>query len=74
MHNCNCIIAYINDMSYFRFQSAIRSYGVPDEEIFQTADLFERRNISQVTLCIYALGRTVRAEHSLKVLNTSNKS
>lgn len=40
-----------------RFQTAIRKYGVPDEEIFQTADLFERRNIRQVTLCLFALGR-----------------
>ncbi|KAF4532774.1 hypothetical protein B566_EDAN003555 [Ephemera danica] len=40
-----------------RFQQAIRKYGVPDEEIFQTADLFERRNIAQVTLCLYSLGR-----------------
>ncbi|XP_069698236.1 myophilin [Periplaneta americana] len=40
-----------------RFQAAIKKYGVPEEEIFQTADLFERRNIPQVTLCIYALGR-----------------
>ncbi|XP_004929461.1 myophilin [Bombyx mori] len=40
-----------------RFQAAIKKYGVPEEEIFQTADLFERRNIPQVTLCLYALGR-----------------
>ncbi|KAK6634062.1 hypothetical protein RUM43_001677 [Polyplax serrata] len=40
-----------------RFQAAIKKYGVPDSEIFQTADLFERRNIPQVTLCLYALGR-----------------
>ncbi|KAL0108012.1 hypothetical protein PUN28_014939 [Cardiocondyla obscurior] len=40
-----------------RFQAAIKAYGVPQEEIFQTADLFERRNIPQVTLCLYALGR-----------------
>nr|CAD7434597.1 unnamed protein product [Timema monikensis] len=40
-----------------RFQAAIKKYGVPEEEIFQTADLFERRNIVQVTLCIYSLGR-----------------
>ncbi|XP_059468373.1 muscle-specific protein 20 [Neocloeon triangulifer] len=40
-----------------RFQQAVRKYGVPDEEIFQTADLFERRNIAQVTLSLYALGR-----------------
>lgn len=40
-----------------RFQAAIKKYGVPEEEIFQTADLFERRNIAQVTLCLYCLGR-----------------
>ena len=44
---------------YYRFQAAIKNYGVPQEEIFQTADLFERRNIPQVTLCLYALGRIV---------------
>ena len=42
-----------------RFQAACRKYGVCDEEIFQTADLFERRNIRQVCLCLYALARTV---------------
>ena len=48
-----------------RFQAAIRKYGVPDEEIFQTADLFERRNIAQVTLCIFALARIVSSIKSL---------
>lgn len=42
-----------------RFQAAVKKYGVPQEEIFQTADLFERRNIPQVTLSLYALGRIV---------------
>jgi len=40
-----------------RFQAAIKKYGLPEEEIFQTADLFERRNIPQVTLSLYALAR-----------------
>ena len=40
-----------------RFQDAIKKYGVPQEEIFQTADLFEKRNIAQVVLSLYALGR-----------------
>lgn len=31
-----------------RFQAAAKKYGLPEEEIFQTADLFERRNIAQV--------------------------
>ncbi len=42
-----------------RFQAALKKYGVPEEEIFQTADLFEKRNIPQVTLCLYALARLV---------------
>jgi len=46
----------------YRFQAALKKYGVPEEEIFQTADLFERRNIPQVTLCIYALGRLVSTQ------------
>ena len=30
------------------FQKALKAYGVPDEEVFQTPDLFEGRNIPQV--------------------------
>ncbi|KAG5671079.1 hypothetical protein PVAND_001293 [Polypedilum vanderplanki] len=40
-----------------RFQAFMKKYGVPEEEIFQTADLFERRNIPQVTLSLYSLAR-----------------
>ncbi|CAF2382331.1 unnamed protein product [Rotaria sp. Silwood2] len=39
------------------FQAAARAYGLPDAELFQTVDLFEKRNIPQVTQCIHALGR-----------------
>eukprot|EP00095_Tigriopus_kingsejongensis_P000561 maker-scaffold776_size99073-snap-gene-0.19 protein:Tk00561 transcript:maker-scaffold776_size99073-snap-gene-0.19-mRNA-1 annotation:"calponin transgelin" len=46
-----------------RFQVAVKKYGVPEEEIFQTADLFERRNIAQVTLGILALARIVSSLH-----------
>jgi len=42
-----------------RFQAAMKKYGVPEEEIFQTPDLFERRNIQQVALSLYSLGRMV---------------
>lgn len=35
----------------------MKKYGLPETEIFQTADLFERRNIQQVALSLYALGR-----------------
>lgn len=49
------------------FQAAIKKYGVPQEEIFQTADLFERRNIAQVTLCLYSLGRIVSDAHGINL-------
>jgi len=39
------------------FLGAARKYGVPDSELFQTADLYERRNIPQVVLCLFSLGR-----------------
>jgi len=39
------------------YQKAVKKYGVPQEEIFQTADLFEARNLKQVALHIHALGR-----------------
>lgn len=39
------------------YQKAIKAYGVPDDEIFQTVDLFEARNIKQVIKSILALGR-----------------
>ena len=39
------------------FLGAARRYGVPDSELFQTADLYERRNIPQVVLCLFSLGR-----------------
>lgn len=49
-----------------RFQDAIRKYGVPDQEIFQTADLFERRNLKQVALCLYALARITQKHPEYK--------
>lgn len=41
-----------------KFQDAMRKYGVTDIDVFQTVDLYERRNIPQVTQSIMALGRT----------------
>jgi hypothetical protein len=39
------------------FNKAARAYGVSDNELFQTVDLFEKKNIAQVTSAIHALGR-----------------
>ena len=41
------------------FQKAIKTFGVPEEEIFQTVDLFEARNVKAVVKCLLSLGRTV---------------
>ncbi|XP_067945578.1 muscle-specific protein 20-like isoform X2 [Watersipora subatra] len=40
------------------FQKALVAYGVPAEDLFQTVDLWEKRNIPAVTKTIYALSRT----------------
>jgi len=42
------------------FLAGAKKYGVPDEEVFQTPDLFEARNIPQVVLCLYSLGRVTQ--------------
>lgn len=39
------------------FQKGMKKFGVPDDEIFQTVDLFEARNIKQVVMSLGALGR-----------------
>ncbi|GAB1598020.1 myophilin-like [Argonauta hians] len=43
-----------------RFQAALKKYGVPETEVFQTVDLYERKNIPQVVLCIFAIGRVAQ--------------
>uniref|UniRef100_A0A0X3PAW3 Transgelin n=1 Tax=Schistocephalus solidus TaxID=70667 RepID=A0A0X3PAW3_SCHSO len=40
------------------FLDAIKNYGVPTADLFQTVDLFEKKDIGQVTQTIFALGRT----------------
>lgn len=39
------------------FQQAIKNYGVPDIDVFQTVDLWEKKDIAQVTTTMFALGR-----------------
>ncbi|XP_076349589.1 myophilin-like [Tachypleus tridentatus] len=40
-----------------RFQEAAKKWGVPEIDVFQTVDLWEKRNIGQVGQCLMALGR-----------------
>lgn len=35
----------------------MKAYGVPDVDVFQTVDLWEKKDIAQVTNTIFALGR-----------------
>ena len=41
------------------FLTACEKYGVAKTDLFQTVDLYEKQNLWQVVLCIYALGRKV---------------
>ncbi|KAI0978961.1 hypothetical protein GJ496_000785 [Pomphorhynchus laevis] len=43
-----------------KFQTAIKKYGVATEQVFQTVDLFERKNIPQVTACLFELSRQAK--------------
>ena len=43
----------------FRFQQSLKNYGVNDVDVFQTVDLWEKKDIAQVTTTLFALGRTV---------------
>lgn len=42
-----------------KFQQALKKYGVDKVDIFQTNDLFERRDLATVTNTMFALGRAV---------------
>ena len=37
------------------------AYGVNEIDVFQTVDLWEKKDIFQVTTTLFALGRTVSA-------------
>ncbi|XP_032454323.1 muscle-specific protein 20 isoform X14 [Nasonia vitripennis] len=40
-----------------KFQKALKEYGVSDVDVFQTVDLWEKKNIAQVVTTLFALGR-----------------
>lgn len=56
------------------FQKGLKAYGVPEQDFFQTVDLYEKKDISQVTNTLFALGRAVSYKkfktNYLKVTNT----
>ena len=42
-----------------RFQKALIEYGLTDVDVFQTVDLWEKKDIAQVITTLFALGREV---------------
>ena len=50
-----------NDIFVFKPENAARAYGLLDVDLFQTVDLYEKRNIAQVTHCIFQLARQVKS-------------
>ncbi|UJR33997.1 hypothetical protein I4U23_021412 [Adineta vaga] len=45
-----------------RFAQAAKAYGLSDAETFQTVDLYEKMNLHQVVLCLFALGRKAQKQ------------
>jgi len=45
------------------FQNACKALGVRESDVFQTVDLWERRNLTQVTNCLSALGSVLQKTH-----------
>lgn len=55
--NVNYAVTTLN--ACYRFQKALKEYGVDDVDVFQTVDLWEKKDVAQVVTTLFALGRTV---------------
>lgn len=55
-------------------ENAARAYGLAESELFQSIDLFEKRNIPQVTQCLYTLGRHVSDRFYQMIISSSSFS
>lgn len=54
------------------FMKAIEEYGVPKIDLFQTVDLYEKKDIAVVTSCLFALGRTVSYQNIFLCISKKN--
>lgn len=45
-----------------QFLNAAEAYGVSKTELFQTVDLYEKQNLTQVVMTLHALGRKVKSK------------
>lgn len=66
---------FADESDFCRFQKALKEYGVDDVDVFQTVDLWEKKDIAQVTTTLFALGRQVCVliTFDLKVLTSCKK-
>lgn len=59
---CAAILDFSNKIFFSfccRFQKACIKYGVADVDLFQTTDLWDKKNVALVTTTIFAVGRAV---------------
>ena len=49
-----------------RFQKALIEYGLTDVDVFQTVDLWEKKDIAQVITTLFALGREVSVLYTIR--------
>lgn len=54
----------------YRFQKALKAYGVADLDVFQTVDLYECKDFAQVITTLFSLGREVSND---KIKNNINR-
>ena len=70
--HCNAIYdhwwTWFLDHYHIRFQKACMAYGVNEIDVFQTVDLWERKDFSQVTTTIFALARAVSSNLQISQL------
>lgn len=56
-----------NNTFYFSFQQALKKYGVADIDVFQTVDLWDQKDIAQITSTLFALGRQVTCSNMCNI-------
>lgn len=57
-YSCGSLLKFSIFLNFFRFQKACIKYGLADVDLFQTTDLWDRKNIALVTQTIFAVARS----------------
>ncbi|XP_011499491.1 PREDICTED: muscle-specific protein 20 [Ceratosolen solmsi marchali] len=56
-----------------KFQKALKDYGVQDVDVFQTVDLWEKKDLARVIMTLFALGRETYRHPEFKGPNLGPK-